>query len=95
MNNFSLAGRIIEDAIVEKTENGLKLARVKLSVNKYGKDEQAEIFEVKLWGDLAEEDLTAGRIMDVKGRLSANNVEKEEKTYYNVQFVAEKISFLA
>lgn len=95
MNSYCLAGRVIDDPESCQTQGGLKYLKVKLEVDKYYKDsDNKEVYEVSLWGTLADEPINKGSLIGIKGHMSANSYEKENRTYYNCSLIGEKISYL-
>lgn len=93
MNNYCLVGKVIDEPESCQTQGGLKYLKVKLEVDKYYKDSEGkEIYEITLWGTLAEEKINEGELISVKGHMSANSYEKENRTFYNCSLIAEKIS---
>lgn len=96
MNSYSLAGRVIETPEQCVTNAGTKYLRVKLEVEKNYKDNDSkEIYEITLWGSLAEEDIKKDSVLGIRGHMLANSYEKDGKFHYNCSLVAEKISCLA
>lgn len=96
MNSYSLAGKVIETPEQCVTNAGTKYLKLKLEVEKNYKDnESSEIYEITLWGSLAEEEIKKGCVLGVRGHMSANSYEKDGKFYYNCSLVAEKLSCLA
>ena len=94
MNNFSLVGQIVEAPERYESNNGVKICRLRISVVKNAKEDEYEIFEVSLFRGNAIENYEIGQYVAVNGRLSANNVMKDNNTYYNVNLIGNSISVI-
>ena len=97
MNGFYLVGRIIGSPEKAETASGLPLCRLKLRVNKGGRDAEdgSEIFEVALFRSLAEADYQDGQMIAISGRLQANNFEKEDTVYYHVNLIGNSVTIVS
>ena len=95
MNQFELIGKVCEEPERSETNSGIKMARIKLSVDK-GKDDDKtpELYEVTVFRQLAELDLRVGQYVSVVGKLTANNYEKENKTYFNCQLIGNILNLI-
>ena len=63
-------------------------------IQQYKKD----LIQVEVWRGLAETLCARTHVGDclaIKGRIASRRYDKEDKTYYNYAFVAEKIDFLS
>ena len=96
MNAFYLVGRIIEEPEKLETANGIKLCKVRIAVEKNGKDsnETYEVYEIVMFRSLAEENYEIGQFIAVNGKLQANNYEKEGNYYYNAKLLANAVAFV-
>lgn len=96
MNAFYLVGRIIEEPEKLETTNGIKLCKVRIAVEKNGKDssETYEVYEVVMFRSLAEEKYEPGQYLAVNGKLQANNYEKDGNYYYNAKLLANAVAFI-
>ena len=96
MNAFYLVGRIIEDPEKLETANGIKLCKLRMAVEKNGKDasETYEVYEIVMFRSLAEENYEVGQYLAVNGKLQANNYEKDGNYYYNAKLLANAIAFV-
>ena len=95
MNLFALAGYIVDEPVKITTENGVKLCRLKVSVEKSAKDseEDQEIFEVTVFRNLVDENYREGQFITVSGRLTANNFRSENnKQYYNANLIGNSVT---
>lgn len=95
MNNISLVGCVYDEPNKFESSNGLKCCRFRLNIEKTYKDSenQYEVFEVCVFKSLAELDYKVGQLVSVTGKLQANNVDRDDKTYYNVSIIGSSISF--
>ncbi|MBP5280712.1 MAG: single-stranded DNA-binding protein [Erysipelotrichaceae bacterium] len=93
MNVFALAGHIIEEPVRMTTENGTKLCRLRISVDKNSKESEddKEIYEVTVFRNLADEDYRLGQFIAVNGRLVSNNYKGENKQYYNANLIGNNV----
>ena len=82
MNLFALAGYIIEEPVKITTDNGIRLCRLKISVEKNSKEteEDKEIYEVTVFRNLVDENYRVGQFIAVSGRLVSNNYRKSITT---------------
>ena len=96
MNDLNIAGRLLQEPEKSQTANGLKIARLKIAVDKLGKDSEDnyDVFEIVVFKELADIKVEIGQFIGVTGRLSANNYDKEGKTYYNCSIVGNYLSVL-
>lgn len=102
MNLFCVVGSIEELPSLKETAGGIKTCTVMIEVerpfaNSEGVYEQDRI-QVDVWRGLAETLCARSEIGDclaIKGRIVSRRYDKEDKTYYNYSFVAEKIDFLS
>ncbi|MBQ1482522.1 MAG: single-stranded DNA-binding protein [Erysipelotrichaceae bacterium] len=97
MNGFYLVGRVAGTPERVETSSGLPLCRLRLSVRKTFKDQEDgnEIFEVVLFRGLAEERYEEGTCLAVSGRLSANNFDKDETTYYHTNLIGNSVTVIS
>lgn len=96
MNNFNIAGKLIDAGEKLETSEGLKICRLKVAVEKYNKnnDDDNDVYEVSLFKNLAEGNYNAGDYIAINGRLVSNNYEKEGNLYYNARLVGNSITLL-
>lgn len=96
MNSVNIAGKIIDDPVRTKSSNGIDFAKFKIAVDK-NKDTNGngyDIFEVVVFRELADLKYEIGQYVGVTGKLTANNYEKEDKSYYNCSIIGNAISML-
>ena len=102
MNLFCIVGCIEELPSLKETATGVKTCSVMMKVdrpfaNSEGIYEQ-DLIQVGVWRGLAETLCARTHVGDclaIKGRIASRRYDKEDKTYYNYAFVAEKIDFLS
>lgn len=101
MNVFCVVGRLQELPELRETSAGVKMSSVKLKVERpYANSEgiyESDILQVEVWRGLAEticHNVKTDDLLAVKGRIASYKVEKDDRTYYNYSFIAEKMDFL-
>ena len=95
MNTFNLVGRVCEEPERFESANGVKVCRLRVSVEKNTKDENGyDIYEVALFRNLAEEKLEVGQCVALTGKLQANNLEKDGNTYYSSKLIGNSLTLL-
>ncbi len=101
MNECVVVGRILEEPQIRKTSKGTTVASILVESDRNFRDEDGEIatdiFNISVWKGAAEMAASVakpGATIAVRGRLSGRMVQKEEKTYYFCEVVAEHIDYL-
>lgn len=101
MNLCVLVGTVKEVPEIYTSPKGITYAYMVMETERNFRNEDGslsqDIFKVTLWKGIAEECAAAckvGSLIAVKGRLKSEPYEKNEKTYYNCEVLAEKVSFL-
>lgn len=101
-NLVYLIGRLTEDPILNKHEENKKSSSIIIAVQRNFKNSEGiyetDFFRCILWNGLASnlnEYCKKGDLIGLKGRLQNNNYDKEGKTIYQNEIIAEKISFLS
>jgi len=97
MNAVNLAGRIVEEPIKAVSTNGVNLARIKIAVDKNNKDGSTngyDLYEICVFRELADINLEVGQFVGVTGKLTANNYEKDGKSYFNCSIIGNTICLL-
>lgn len=97
MNTVNLAGRIADDPVKSTSSNGLAFTKFKITVDKNGKEGNSngyDIFEVVVFRELADIKLKVGQFVGVTGKLSANNYEKEDKSFFNCSIIGNAVTLL-
>ena len=77
MNSFYLVGRVADEAEKFESANGVKVCRLRVSVEKGSKDpaETCDLYEVALFRNLAEENYPVGQCIGIAGKLQFREKE--------------------
>lgn len=98
MNSVNIIGRLVRDPESKTTTSGTKVAEFTIAVDKRNKDEGANFFRVKAWGNQAEyvgNYLSKGRLVSITGRLEHRKwQDKEGGNRETVEIVAESVQGL-
>ncbi|HAB66858.1 MAG TPA: single-stranded DNA-binding protein [Firmicutes bacterium] len=103
LNQVVLVGRLTDDLEVIKTENGKKVTRMVLAVQRSYKNSEgiyeADFIRCTLWNAVASstsEYCKKGDIIGLKGRLQVTSYEDQDgNKKYNTEVIAEKVTFLS
>lgn len=103
LNNTILIGRIVNTPELKKTENGKEVTNITVAVPRSFKNVNGEydtdFIDCTMWMGVAKntvEYCKKGDLIALKGRLQSTILEKENIPKMNlIQFIVEKISFLA
>lgn len=93
MAEFSIVGEIAETPAVETAKNNLKFVRLKVNCKKPNEENEYDTYEVYAWRNFAEEPYQPNQLVAIRGRMQANNYEKDGNCFYNTRLVAERIDF--
>ncbi|MBR2812963.1 MAG: single-stranded DNA-binding protein [Solobacterium sp.] len=100
-NLFVVIGRVAEISRHKPTDRPYAVTDLILdSTRPYVSENGTPIvdrYRVRLWRGIGEECasvLQKGDIIAVKGRIQSDNMSHQEKIYYNVMLIAEKVSFI-
>lgn len=102
INNVVLVGRLTRNIEVKYTQSGMAVGKLGLAVNKRIKKndqwiEEANFFDVTLWGKTAEaleQYLVKGKQIVVQGELRQNRWEQDGQQRSKVEVVANNIQLL-
>jgi single-strand DNA-binding protein len=97
INSVTLVGRLTKDAELAYLNTGTAKSRLSLAVNKKGKQEHVNFFDVELWGKTAEalqQYLTKGKMIAISGELKQDRWEHEGKTRSKITVTAFNIQLL-
>lgn len=108
MNNVVLIGRLTRDPELRYIPSGTAVTRFSLAVDKMVSREKKQEMESKgqatadfvnivVWGKTAESCanyLAKGRLVGVQGRIQSGNYEKDGRTIYTTDVVANQVEFL-
>lgn len=103
LNQIVIAGRLVDEPVVEEIEEGKKRAFIVVGVPRYYKNEDGvydtDFIRCMLWNGVAEstcEYCHKGDVVGVKGRLQTETTENEDGTKnYITNVIAEKLTFLS
>jgi len=97
MNTVNIAGKVVEEPQKSTSSNGVNLAKFQISVDKTNKDGSLngyDLYEICVFRELADIQLKKGQFIGVTGKLTANNYEKDGKSYFNCSIVGNNICLL-
>jgi single-strand DNA-binding protein len=102
INSVVLVGRLTRDAELKYTNSGMPISKLGLAVNRKRKKdgqwtEEANFFDVLLWGKIAEAlqpYLVKGKQIGIQGELSQNRWEQDGQPRSRVEIVANNIQLL-
>ena len=102
LNQVIVVGRLTRDVVVNKSENGVKVATISLAIPRTFKNSEGtydtdfiDCVAFDLIAENTSEYCSKGDIVGVRGRLQSRVVEKEDKKDYLMDFVADKVTFLS
>ena len=101
MNECVVVGRVMEVPEIRKTAKGNVVASMLVESDRNFRDEDGtigtDVFNITLWRGEAEHArsiLKTGSMIAVRGRLSGRMVQKEDRTYYFCEVIAEHVDYL-
>ena len=102
LNQVVLVGRLTRDIVVNKSDNGVKVATVCLAIPRSFKNSDGtydtDFVDCIVFDAIAEntsEYCSKGDIVGVKGRIQSRVIEKDDKKEYLTEIIAEKVTFLS
>ena len=103
LNQIILVGRLTHDIVVNKSDNGVKVATISLAIPRSFKNSDGtydtDFINCVAFDIIAEntcEYCSKGDIVGVKGRVQSRIIEKEDdKKEYLTEIIAEKVTFLS
>ncbi len=102
LNQIILVGRLTRDVVVNKSDNGTKVATISLAIPRSFKNSEGsydtDFIDCVAFESIAEntsEYCSKGDIVGVKGRVQSRIIEKEDKRENVVEIIAEKVTFLS
>lgn len=97
-----LVGRLTRDITVNKSEKGVRVATISLAIPRSFKNMEGgydtDFVDCVAFDNIADntsEYCGKGDIVGVKGRVQSRAVEKDGKTLYLTEIIAEKVTFLS
>lgn len=102
MNYSFFVGKIVELPQLKETNNGVKFTSMVIEVERNFRNAdgvfEKDLIHFTLWRGIAEEAIIASKVHDyvaVKARVQSRCYESEHgNTFYNYEFIAEKLSFI-
>lgn len=102
LNQIVLVGRLTRNISVNKSEKGVKVATISLAIPRSFKNLEGgydtDFIDCVAFDSVAEntsEYCGKGDIVGVKGRVQSRTIEKDGKTEYLTEIIAEKVTFLS
>ena len=102
LNNVMLVGRLANDIEKKTLDNGKKVLKISLAVNRSYKNPdgiyETDFIDCILWDELANnlsEYCKKGDVIGIRGRLQVSSYEKDDVKRKVVEVVAEKITFVS
>lgn len=102
INMVMLVGRLVQEPEIIEQDNGRKLSRVTLAVNRKFKGSDGifhtDFIDCTLWNNIAinvNEYCSKGDLIGVRGRLQVDVIDKDEEKHKYTTVVAENITFLS
>lgn len=98
MNEFIIIGRLTKDPDIKYTTTGTALTNIVVAVDTgYGEKKHTDFPRISVFGKTAENlGLFSGKGLKVavKGRIQTGSYEKDGKTVYTTDLVADYVDFL-
>lgn len=96
MNSVILTGRMTKDAEVSYTQSNTAIARFTLAVDrqKQGEADFIRCVAFNKTADLLSRYCGKGSKLGVEGRIQTGSYQKDGKTYYTTDVIANRIEFL-
>lgn len=100
MNSVQLIGRLTRDPEVRYTtgQNQTAVARFTIAVNDgYGENERTSFIPIVVFGrqaETCERYLSKGRQVGITGRIQTGSYEKDGRTIYTTDVIANRVEFL-
>lgn len=103
MNKLIVTGRLTRDPEVKQTTTGALLALMTVAVRRSYKDKESgryesDFFQFKAFDGIAnviEAYFKKGALIEVEGSVSNSNYEKDGKTVYKNDFIANRVNILS
>ena len=102
LNQIVLVGRLTRDIVVNKSDNGVKVATISLAIPRSFKNSDGtydtDFIECTAFDSIAEntcEYCGKGDIVGIKGRVQSRVIENEDKKETVMQIICEKVTFLS
>lgn len=97
MNRVDIIGRIVREIKTESSTSGTTYLRNSIAVDRKGKNDETDFFEVTAFGKTAEfieKYFSKGRKIAISGHLQSSNYkDKEGKSHTSVAIIADEVDF--
>ena len=97
MNRVSVIGRIVREIKTESSTSGTTYLRNAIAVDRKGKKDEADFFDITAFGKTAEfieKYFSKGRKIAISGHLQSNNYkDKEGKSHTSVAIIVDEVDF--
>lgn len=97
-----VVGKVIKEPEIIKTANGNTMAYLYVETARPFRSEDSgpntDVYKVLLWRGIAEEckdNCDIDSIVAIRGRLQSSIYEKDDKSFYNCEIIAEKVSYIS
>ena len=101
LNQVVVVGRLVRDPENIETENGSKGAKITLAVSRSYKNVdgiyETDFLDARLFASVANstvEYCKKGDLVGIKGRIQSKTIETEEGKKYEMEIIAERVTFL-
>ena len=101
LNQIVLVGRLVKDPVLKETEQGKKRSFITLAIPRSFKNAEGsydtDFIDCILWDGIAKntaEYCKKGDVIGVKGRLQSRKYEMDNTTKFDIEVIAEKVTFL-
>lgn len=97
MNRVDIIGRIVRDIKTESSTSGTTYLRNAVAVDRKGKKDEADFFEITAFNKTAEfieKYFSKGKRIAISGHLQSNSYkDKEGKSHTSVAIIADEVDF--
>lgn len=97
MNRVEIIGRIVRDIKTESSTSGTTYLRNAIAVDRKGKKDEADFFEITAFNKTAEfieKYFSKGRKIAISGHLQSNSYkDKEGKSHTSVSIICDEVDF--
>ena len=102
VNTVMLVGRLVNEPEIIEKENGTKLSKITIAVNRRFKGADGiyhtDFIDCTLWNNYAlnvNEYCTKGDLIGIRGRLQVDVLDQDDKKKKYVNVIAESITFIS
>ena len=96
MNKVILMGRLTREPELRQTPNGTTIVKFGIAVKRRFAQDQADFLNCSAWGKTAEfvnRFFHRGNMIAIVGRIETGNYQKDGRTVYTTDIVAEEVFF--